>query len=655
MRFGQLESSSGPNRSLSRKTLLFLLALVSLSGVFSLGAAPPYFEEARTVIWTDIWRDYPFIIAAAGGGALAVASALLIVVFLVNRRLYQSRESLRLLGERLREDHRRLASIIRGTRAGTWEWNVQTGEARFNERWAEIVGYTLDELRPISIEAWTKLTHPEDMAASEAAMERHFSGEVPYYDFETRMRHKDGHWVWVHERGAVVEWTKDGKPLWMYGTHTDITLRREALAAATELLERLTQFSHHVPGVIYQYRLRADGTSHIPYASDDIIDIYGCTPDAVAEDVTAIFAVLHPDDIERVSVSTQKSAEALTQWHETYRVRHPVKGLRWVEGIATPSRAEDGSITWHGYIRDVTDLHHTRERLQLAATVFDASQEAIMILDAEFRIVEVNLAFALATQYDRTAVLGQMADTSGIFASSKEQFAAIKAGLRRDGHWQGERWNTRKSGGVYAERLSISASRNENGEVTHYVAVLSDISRIMERQQELDRIANYDPLTGIANRRLLRERLAQAIAHARRSGNQMAVCVMDLDGFKAVNDRYGHETGDKLLIALAARLSGVMRAEETVARLGGDEFALIFSDLDSTVPFDRVLEVARQPIDLDGVTVQLTASMGVSWYHSDISDGDQLLREADAALYDSKRNGRDRFTVFQQPNSLMAH
>ncbi|MDM7945260.1 MAG: diguanylate cyclase [Oceanibaculum nanhaiense] len=639
---------------MNRKALFFLLPLILLSGVFSLGTALSYVGQEHGILWADFWRDHSFIIVAAGGGTLAAVAVLLGVLFRVNRRLYQSRDSLRLMGERLREDHRRLDSIIRGTRAGTWEWNVQTGEARFNERWAEIIGYTLDELRPISIETWTQLAHPEDMAASEAALEQHFSGEMPYYDFEARMRHKDGHWVWVHDRGAVVEWTDDGKPLWMYGTHTDITRRREALMAVTELLERMEQFSHHVPGMIYQYRLRADGTSHIPYASDGIIDIYGCTPDAVAEDVSAVFAVLHPDDIERVSKSIRTSAETLTRLHDTYRVNHPVKGLRWVEGIATPSRAEDGSITWHGYASDVTDLHHARERLQLAATVFEASQEAIIILDAEFRIVEVNLAFTLAAQYDRTTVMGQMADSTGIFASTKKQFADIKAILRRDGHWQGERWTTRKSGDVFAERLSISASRNEKGDVTHYVAVLSDISRIMERQQELDRIANYDPLTGIVNRRLLSSRLAQAIAHARRSGTRMAVCVIDLDGFKDVNDRHGHETGDKLLIALAARLSSVMRAEETVARLGGDEFALVFSDLDSTVPFDRVLEVARQPVDLDGIRVQLTASMGVSWYRSDIADGDQLLREADTALYDSKRNGRDRFTVFQQPNSLIA-
>jgi two-component system cell cycle sensor histidine kinase/response regulator CckA len=145
----------------------------------------------------------------------------------------------------LREQRWRLEGIIDGARVGTWEWNVQTGEAVFNARWAEIVGHTLEEVQPVSIETWTRLAHPEDLAMVDGLLRRHFAGEVPYYDCECRMRHKDGTWIWVHDRGRVVQWTSDGRPLMMFGTHTDITDRKQAEAERTRsealLAEQLRQ------------------------------------------------------------------------------------------------------------------------------------------------------------------------------------------------------------------------------------------------------------------------------------------------------------------------------------------------------------------------------------------------------------------------------
>jgi PAS domain S-box-containing protein len=148
----------------------------------------------------------------------------------------------------LREEHGRLANIIRGTRAGTWEWNVQTGEATFNERWAEILGYTLDELAPVSIRTWMDFAHPDDLKRSESLLSRHFSGELPYYDCEARMRHKDGRWIWVQDRGQVITRTPDGKPLMMSGTHSDITELKgveEALRETYRQLELLTSITRH--------------------------------------------------------------------------------------------------------------------------------------------------------------------------------------------------------------------------------------------------------------------------------------------------------------------------------------------------------------------------------------------------------------------------
>ncbi|MEY2687661.1 MAG: hypothetical protein RL375_1859 [Pseudomonadota bacterium] len=558
----------------------------------------------------------------------------------------QTNAELQRLSARLTTEHGHMAQVLAGTHAGTWAWNVQTGATEFNERWAEITGHSLAELQPISIATWARLTHPDDLALSNEALGRHFRGETAFYDMELRMRHKAGHWVWVHDRGAVSERTADGRPLWMFGTHMDITDRREATRLSSELLARLQHLSANVPGFLYQYRLGTDGVTSFPYASAGIQEVYGCTPDEVLHVSTKVTQVLHPDDQPRVHAEIQASAASLQPWHSIFRVRHPQRGERWVEGNATPEREPDGATIWHGYLRDTTDLQRQNERLKLSASVFDASQEGIMITDAERRIIDVNPAFTRITGYSRAEAVGQQPRRLQSQQQNGEFYERLTDTLRRDGRWQGELWNHRKDGSLYAELVSISAVHDDQGHISHFVSIFSDITTIKQHQAELDRLANFDPLTGIPNRRLLGDRLAQALAHARRQQVGLAVCMMDLDNFKPINDTWGHDAGDRLLIETARRLSEVVRADETVARLGGDEFVLIFRNPGSNAAFDRVMQAVSAPVDLAEATVQVSASMGVAYFHPGIDDGDQLLREADQALYRSKNLGRNRYTVY---------
>lgn len=562
--------------------------------------------------------------------------------------LRDQNEELQQLSQTLHKEHWRLDQVISGTRAGTWAWNVSTGETLLNERWAEILGYTLDELQPVSITTWNQLTHPDDLQRAHALLQRHFHGEAPYYDTEVRMCHKDGHWVWVHVRGSVSEWDAEGQPVWMFGTHLDITRRREAEDDRAELLQHMQHLSANVPGMLYQYRLRPDGSSHYPYASSGIEEIFGCTPEDVREDAGKLFAGCHPDDVEALKASIQASAHSLTPWHQLYRVRHPVKGERWVEGYATPVRNTDSSITWHGYIHDVTGNQRDREQIKLAASVYAASHEGIIITDANQVIIDANPSSTRITGYERQELMGHTLIT--IFDSGFESplcFKEQEERLAQEGFWKGEVWSRHKTGEYYPLLLSISAIPDDAGQISHSIVLLTDIRQLKDQQHELDRLANYDALTGIPNRRLLSDRLTQAIAGARRRGTSLAVCMMDLDGFKPVNDNYGHESGDLLLIEIARRLTQVLGSDETVGRLGGDEFVFIFNNPDSTTIFDRVLETVRAPVEIKGATVHVSASMGVVYFTDEHTDGDQLLREADHALYQSKRHGRNRYTVFE--------
>lgn len=250
-----------------------------------------------------------------------------------------------------------LKNILWGTAAGTWEWNVQTGETRFNERWAEIVGHRLDELSPTSIETWISFCHPDDLPHSEAMLAEHFAGKREAYDVEVRMRHRNGHWVWIQDRGRVVSWDDDGQPLWMAGTHTDITPRKEAEARAQAAMEQTRQHAALLPGMLYQFWQHPDGRTAFPYASQGIEEIYGISPEEVREDASQVFLIINAEDLQQVAESIRFSAQRLTTWRATYRINHPSGHELWVEGIATPERLDDGSTLWHGYLRNINEEH----------------------------------------------------------------------------------------------------------------------------------------------------------------------------------------------------------------------------------------------------------------------------------------------------------
>ena len=299
---------------------------------------------------------------------------------------------------------------------------------------------------------------------------------------------------------------------------------------------------------------------------------------------------------------------------------------------------------------DITERKHSEDRLRLAASVFATSQEGILISDADNRIIDVNPAFTRLTGYGRDEACGRNPSFLSAHRQSKDFYQDMWRAIETRGEWQGELWNRRKSGEVYAELLSIIAVRDERGRLQHYVGAFSDISVIKEHEADLDRIAHYDVLTAVPNRRLLGDRLEQALARARRLGKNLAVCYLDLDGFKPVNDQFGHEGGDRLLVEIARRLQSMSRADDTVARLGGDEFVLLWNDIEAEADcfqaLERILAAVSAPVNLDGIPVSVSASIGVTLYPDDDVDADSLLRHADHAMYSAKQLGKNRYQMF---------
>lgn len=310
----------------------------------------------------------------------------------------------------------------------------------------------------------------------------------------------------------------------------------------------------------------------------------------------------------------------------------------------------DGQPAIHVSIRDITQRAQTRRQLQLAASVFEHAIEGILITTASGNIVDVNAAFTRITRYEREDVLGK---NPRLLQSGRHDAAFYQSmwqSLLHDGVWSGEVSNRRKDGQVYTQMLHISAVRDAQGAVLHYVGLFADITARKDQEERLNYLAHFDTLTGLPNRALHADRLRQAMANTMRRHKKLGVAFVDLDGFKNVNDRYGHDAGDQVLITVANRMRQALREVDTLSRIGGDEFAAIIVDLDFESDCDpllqRLLVAANEPVLFNGQKLRVSASVGVTFYpqHEDTTS-DQLMHQADQAMYQAKHKGKNRMQV----------
>ncbi|WP_024717959.1 bifunctional diguanylate cyclase/phosphodiesterase [Pseudomonas putida] len=308
--------------------------------------------------------------------------------------------------------------------------------------------------------------------------------------------------------------------------------------------------------------------------------------------------------------------------------------------------------------RDITERHLMQEKLQLAATVFENTAEGVLITDIDQRISAVNRAFSEITGYSEIEALGQ---TPRLLASGQHDsafYAAMWHQLTAEGHWQGEIYNKRKNGELYPGWLTISAVRNSDREITHFVAVFADISSLKHAQAKLDYQAHHDPLTGLPNRALFENRLQAVLTCAQVSNRQGAVLFLDLDRFKHINDSLGHPVGDLLLKGIAQRLKEQVRDVDTVARLGGDEFIILLPGLhkpsDASTIANKLLACFIAPFQAGEHEFFTSASIGISLYPQDGSDVATLIRNADAAMYRSKAKGRNRVEAYTRDLTAQA-
>ncbi|MGO2768371.1 phosphodiesterase DibA [Pseudomonas taetrolens] len=307
------------------------------------------------------------------------------------------------------------------------------------------------------------------------------------------------------------------------------------------------------------------------------------------------------------------------------------------------------------FLGDGADLKRQREdqeRLRQAGAVFDCTREGVLVSDRSGVIVHVNRALVEITGYTPEEVLGRRPSMFKSGRHGPEFYQAVFKSLQDHGDWHGEIWNRRKSGEIYPQWQTVRAITDAKGQVSHYVAVFSDISAIKKSQTDLVRLAHHDPLTDLPNRLLFTDRAEQALAFSRRHNCGCALLLIDLDHFKIINDSLGHNVGDLLLKAVGDRLQSMFGKNFTVARLGGDEFAVLAESCaqvaQAVVMAQQVLELMKGAFEVDKHPLFVSASIGISVFPGDALNAEQLLRNADSALFKAKSAGREGYALYTE-------
>jgi len=371
---------------------------------------------------------------------------------------------------------------------------------------------------------------------------------------------------------------------------------------------------------------------------------------------------IHPDDLPRVEQILAEHVAGRREYFESqHRIRNAAGDWVWVlsRGKIVRRDATGQPLRMAGTARDITHSRAAERERRIAEEVIRSMSEAVTVTELDFRFTSINPAFTRMTGYQEAEIVGRPSSMLNCEQHSDEFHSALRNTLQRTGHWSGEIWQRRKDGEEFLCWLELSEVTDREGNRTHWVGVLTDITDRKRAEQELRYLANYDTLTGLPNRTLLGERLAHALIRARRHNSKVAVLFLDLDRFKHVNDSMGHAAGDRLLKAAAARIQANVRESDTVARLGGDEFTVIIEDITDQPQAERVavklIESFVAPLDIDGRhEVVISPSIGISIYPDHGQVPTDLLKFADTAMYMAKDKGRNTFQTYTEAMDAQA-
>ncbi len=372
---------------------------------------------------------------------------------------------------------------------------------------------------------------------------------------------------------------------------------------------------------------------------------------------TSFLDYVYPEDRQRNQALFVPLIERKKDYcrHEV-RYVHKNGDFRWLEVFARLTFDDkDMIIGTSGTLTDITERRMLEQRLQLASIAFTHGHDGIIITAPDTTILDVNDAFTAITGFHKDEVIGQQPQIFKHGQHNQSFSESFWHSLNQNGEWHGELWCQRKNGEAYLAMINISKVLSHDGQVQNYIGLFSDITLLRKQQEQLEYIAHYDPLTNLPNRLLMTDRLHQAMAQALRRNNDLFVAYIDLDGFKQINDQFGHATGDLVLKEVATNMKQVLREGDTLSRIGGDEFIAVILDIKDINPslqlLNRILIAAAQPIIVNDQKLQVSASIGVTFYpQKDKVDVEQLLSQADQAMYQAKLEGKNQYKIFKYNN-----
>jgi diguanylate cyclase (GGDEF)-like protein/PAS domain S-box-containing protein len=548
------------------------------------------------------------------------------------------------------EERRRLAYIVDAMRCGTWEWNVRTGEARFDAQWARIVGRTTEALGPASIDTWLGLSHPDDLRRSELELQRHFAGETEFYECELRMRHRDGHWVWVHDRGRVQTRGPDGAPEWMYGTHLDITDRKrqeEALRESRRFLDRTGE----VAGV---------GGWEFDVVTERLVwsavtcRLHGVPPGT--QPTPAQAAGFFPDEVRpRIREAIGRAIAHGDGWDMELPLVQADGRRIWVRSAGAVEHEDGAPRRLVGAFQDITESRALKAELarqhELLQVTLRSIADAVVTTDADGRVVWLNPVAERLTGWTTADARGRPLRQvyRVVDGTAGEAGHEVGCGCPEPGCVQGAPEHgelVARDGTRFGVQASASPIRTDRGALLGTVLVFRDVTEERRLAREMTWRATHDALTGLVNRAEFESRLHRALEAARDAGREHALLWIDLDQFKLVNDACGHAVGDELLRQVGVLLARGLRPVDTLARLGGDEFAVILEHC----PEAAAQRVAQQMCDRieafrfdhAGQRHRVGASIGLVPVDGRWPGVAAILQAADSACYAAKEAGRNR-------------
>ncbi len=549
---------------------------------------------------------------------------------------------------RSREDDLNHAQSV--AQIGSWTLELTRNEMRWSAETYRLFGIPPGTL--INYSRFLDCVHPEDRSRIHEAWQAALRGAS--YDLKHRIV-VEGVVRWVHER-AQLEFNAEGAPLRGIGTVQDITERVQVEQALQHSEERYRRLAEDMPVLLCQYL--PDST--LTYVNQAYCNYFQHPAETL---IGRRFLDFLPAEAVQAVQEVQLSLSADTP-SRTYQ--HPVLvrgALRWQEWTDRAFFDNQGKVThFQAFGQDITERQQAEIELRIAAVAFE-SQEGIIVTDAAHTILRVNRAFTAITGYSAAAAVGCNPSFLKSGRHDAAFFTSMWMRITQDGQWQGEIWNRRPGGEVYLAWMTITAVKDEHQAITHYVGTLIDITQRKAIEDEIKHLAFYDPLTQLPNRRLLLDRLHQALLTSARSQQHGALLFIDLDNFKTLNDTLGHDYGDLLLEQVSKRLTACVREGDTVARLGGDEFIVMLEHLSKDFQEavaqtgkigEKILNALNPPYTLLGHVHYSTSSIGVALFNNHQETVKTLLKHADIAMYQAKAAGRNTLRFFDPQTRLHA-